>query len=72
MSTNPPLKTWECSINGFLFKLQNLKEHPNRTTNNGDMTEAAKRLMSDMFCDIYVIKREAELQKQLNEKIKGL
>ncbi len=46
--------------NGFRFnsRWQNRKERPNRPTNNLDMTETAKRPMTESVCDIYLIREK--------------
>ena len=42
------LKTQECAKKPTAnFRWQNRKEPPNRSTNNGDMAETAKRPVSD-------------------------
>ncbi len=60
--------------NKFCLKDNSRKERPNRSTNNGDIVDIAKRNVSDSVpardgvrkrdCDIYVIREKLSFQKE--------
>ncbi len=55
-----------CEMASLNYRLQNQEERQNRSTNNGDMDERAKRPVKEWVCYIFVIRENLSLQKLIS------